>query len=410
MNKTKLQIVALTDRGMERDHNEDYHAYVPNLSNGESVFYDSRKIDSLSDIGALLIVADGMGGTNAGEVASKIAVDSTKAFVLEKTAGLKSITQSECKNILLDAVNKAQSDIVNHQKEVPETSGMGTTLVLTWILKNQAYIVWVGDSRCYGFNQKDGLFQLSKDHSYVQELVDAGKITEEQAFYHPQSNIITQSLGDHKRPPIAGFVSYNIQVGDSILICSDGLNGMVTDSKMEMIMKTNSNPESCTKSLLDEANIAGGHDNITVLLASIENVDLPLPNNKPQKKVIISDDSRKNEPLKQKNRLSLGIIIGIVLAFIIMFGIKYIPNISKDKVVIKDSLYSKEHDVKADSSRLKKTNVRDNDKKEDKSIQIKLENQAKHKTHNTEPKTIKKAVQKDSTTKKKEVTATPIKN
>lgn len=337
MSKTKLQIVALTDRGMERDHNEDYHGYIADLKEGKAEFLNSITVDALSDLGSLLIVADGMGGTNAGEVASKIAVDVSRDFILAKATALKSVSLSEAKNILLDAVKKAQNEIVQHQKDFPETDGMGTTLVLTWIVKNQAFIVWVGDSRCYGFNPKVGLFQLSKDHSHVQELVDAGKITEEQAFYHPQSNIITQSLGDKKRPPLPGFVEYNLQVGDSILICSDGLNGMVNDSKMEMILQSSTNTELCAKMLLDEANAAGGHDNITVLMAFAENVDSPLPPLK-QKKSNSSDENQNNKPNKKDKKLWIGITIGVILTFLVMLAWNYLPNIFGSNNTASDSL------------------------------------------------------------------------
>jgi len=337
MSKTKLQIVALTDRGMEREHNEDYHGYIGDLNEGKSEFLNSKTVDSLSERGSLLIVADGMGGTNAGEVASKIAVESTRDFILSKASALKSVTQSEAKNILFDAVKKAQNEIVQHQKNVPNTNGMGTTLVLTWIVKNQAYIVWVGDSRCYGFNPKDGLYQLSKDHSYVQELVDAGKITEEQAFYHPQNNIITQSLGDQKRPPSPGFNTYNLQVDDTILICSDGLNGMVNDSKIEMLLKSTTNIELCAKILIDEANAAGGHDNITILMAYAENVDSPLPPVK-HKKTNNSNANQKNNHPKKDRKMWIGIVIGIVITALIMSGVKYATVFFSNKNIPSDTI------------------------------------------------------------------------
>jgi len=274
--KTDLYITALTDRGMERDHNEDYHGYIPDLESGEWVFFDSREVKGLSEKGSLLIVADGMGGSNAGEVASKIAVDSVKTFIQKQIAQAMPDKEAAVKSILLESVKTAQKDLVDHEKQFPETKGMGTTLVVSWVIKNKAFIAWVGDSRLYLHN-KSGLIQLSHDHSFVQELVDAGKLTQEQAFYHPQSNIITQSLGDAKRPPNPGYTTYNIQTGDIILFCSDGLNGMVTDSNIEYFLNSNPVASEAAKVLIDEANKAGGHDNITILLAYMTNVDSPLP-------------------------------------------------------------------------------------------------------------------------------------
>ena len=181
--KTDLLIISLTDRGMEREHNEDYHGYIPDMETGENVFFDAREVTGLSDKGALLIVADGMGGTNAGEVASKIAVETVESFILQKVAQTMPENEGGIKSLLLESVKIAQKELVEHQKKFPDTNGMGTTLVVAWVIKNKAYITWVGDSRLYLFNQS-GLRQLSHDHSYVQELVDEGKITADQAFYH----------------------------------------------------------------------------------------------------------------------------------------------------------------------------------------------------------------------------------
>lgn len=408
MSKTKLQIVALTDRGMERDHNEDYHGYIADLEKGKAEFLNSVLVDSLSSLGSLLIVADGMGGTNAGEVASKIAVDVSRDFILTKVSALKSAPLSDVKNIMFDAVKKAQDDIVQHQKDFPDTDGMGTTLVLTWIIKNKVYVAWVGDSRCYVFNPNVGLTQLSKDHSYVQELVDAGKITEEQAFYHPQSNIITQSLGDKKRPPSPDFVEYNLQVGDSVVMCSDGLNGMLNDSKMEMILKSTSNSNLCAKILLDEANAAGGHDNITVLIVFAESVNSPLP---PSLK---KTSQNTNLPAQKKSftkhsKMFLGVIVGVVITTIILLGIKYIPSKNSENLILEDTVKVKKSLLNTDSTVLKNSqnDITNINKKEAK--QKKSKEDQKSISNNIEIKSSVKNEQKDSTIKTNDVIITPIK-
>lgn len=408
MSKTKLQIVALTDRGMERDHNEDYHGYIADLEEGKAEFLNSVLVDSLSSLGSLLIVADGMGGTNAGEVASKIAVDVSRDFILTKVSALKSAPLSDVKNIMFDAVKKAQDDIVQHQKDFPDTDGMGTTLVLTWIIKNKVYVAWVGDSRCYVFNPNVGLTQLSKDHSYVQELVDAGKITEEQAFYHPQSNIITQSLGDKKRPPSPDFVEYNLQVGDSVVMCSDGLNGMLNDSKMEMILKSTSNSNLCAKILLDEANAAGGHDNITVLIVFAESVNSPLP---PSLK---KTSQNTNLPAQKKSftkhsKMFLGVIVGVVITTIILLGLKYIPSKNSENLILEDTVKVKKSLLNTDSTVLKNSQNDITNINKEEAKQKKSKEDQKSISNNIEIKSSEKNEQKDSTIKTNDVIITPIK-
>ncbi len=274
--KTSISIVALTDKGLERSNNEDYHGYIPDLEKGEYVFFENRSIENLAEKGALLVVADGMGGTNAGEVASKLAVESIKEFVIQQAAGATTPDEKECKTILFDAIAKAQKDLLKEQQQNKETRGMGTTVVIAWIVQNQVFAAWVGDSRLYLCNA-GGLRTLTTDHSYVQELVDDGKLTPEQAFYHPQNNIITQSLGDSERPPLPGFVTYNIQPGDILMLCSDGLNGMLPDSDMEYLLSQNTDIIITAKTLLQQALKAGGHDNITIMAVQVLEVKNALP-------------------------------------------------------------------------------------------------------------------------------------
>jgi len=300
MTKTELYITSKTDKGIERDHNEDYHGFIPDLETGEWVFLSSREVKSLSEKGSLLIVADGMGGTNAGEVAAQTAVESMRDYFLDKSTEVQAISDEKIRAMLIQGIEYIQNNLTTHQLTHKETEGMGTTLVVSWILKNKAYISWVGDSRIYLYN-KNGLIQLSHDHSYVQELVDAGKITSEQAFYHPQSNIITQSLGDAKRPPKPGFITYNLQNDDILLICSDGLNSMITDAEIQNIMQSGHGINELVSVLIDAANKAGGHDNITVMLAQCIQVDSPLPPNppKPVKANIVNIPSPEREPVDE---------------------------------------------------------------------------------------------------------------
>jgi protein phosphatase len=147
---------------------------------------------------------------------------------------------------------------------VPDTIGMGTTIVLVWIINEKAYIALCGDSRCYVFNPKRGLKCLSKDHSYVQELIDKGDITPQKSFNHPKSNIITRWLGNFFAEP--EITVYDIHKHDQFLLCSDGLYNNLTDSEIHTILSTNELIEDKAKTLIACANANGGSDNIAVVL------------------------------------------------------------------------------------------------------------------------------------------------
>ena len=160
--------------------------------------------------------------------------------------------------------------IIQHSKKNPETTGMGTTLIIAWVIQYQLYIAWAGDSRAYLYRPSDGLIQISIDHSYVQDLVNKGSITTEQAFYHPSKHIITQSLGDINHPIQPDFKKLQLKNGDCLLLCSDGLNGMLTDQEIEKIISIHyTNLKDCSDALVKAAKAAGGTDNITIALADI---------------------------------------------------------------------------------------------------------------------------------------------
>lgn len=147
---------------------------------------------------------------------------------------------------------------------------MGTTIVIAWILNDKAYICWCGDSRCYVFNANSGFCRLSKDHSYVQDLVDQGKLDPENAFDHPYSNIITRCLGDPTNRSNPDFRSYNLKDGDTLLLCSDGLCGLCHDEEIMQIIEENQDDlMTCKDRLIEAALEAGGYDNITIVLCHI---------------------------------------------------------------------------------------------------------------------------------------------
>jgi serine/threonine protein phosphatase PrpC len=261
-----LEVAAKTSVGRIRELNEDNFIVTNNISGADWFLPQAPYANPLT--GTVMVVADGMGGMNAGEVASKIAIDSARKYF--NALSSSPVKTGRAGPILKDAILFAHQGIISHALSHPETEGMGTTMVMCWIVGDTVHVGWSGDSRCYCFNAVTGLRQLSKDHSYVQSLVDEGKISAEQAFDHPQNNIVLQSLGDSNIRPEPDVVTIRAQKDDLILLCSDGLSGMLTDPEMETILRESKGDiGAAVTTLIERANAAGGTDNITVILAKI---------------------------------------------------------------------------------------------------------------------------------------------
>ncbi len=276
MSQITFKLTATSNVGLIRTNNEDNYIVNPDLTKDKwECPEDADSALTLGENGCLLVVADGMGGLNAGEVASELAVTSIrKAF--EAVGDFSKITDTgaHIENFLKKIIVNADSDIKKRVKDDPSTAGMGTTIVLAWVLENVAHIAWCGDSRAYLFNKNSGLSRLSHDHSYVQELVDAGKLDPELAFDHPNSNIITRSLGDFPTAARPDYISKGISTGDYILLCTDGLCGLIRDEEILDVMLTERDSlADYQNALIDAALEAGGHDNITIAL--MENCDVP---------------------------------------------------------------------------------------------------------------------------------------
>ena len=267
----KISIHAKTDIGCGRDNNEDAFAFCPDLSAPTWGDDHTKGYLPLGQLGALLVVADGMGGLNAGEVASAVAIDSVRqTFAPEAAARALSSDGSACQ-LLTQAVKEADEAINRRMVSSPETAGMGTTIVLCWLTGQKAYVAWCGDSRCYRYNASDGgLHPLTKDHSYVQELVDQGKITEEQAFTHPDNNIITRGLGDFDTQVKPDVVVTPVKAGDMFMLCSDGLCGYCTNEQIGQILAdSRGDVARCADDLLRTALSVPGDDNICIVVASL---------------------------------------------------------------------------------------------------------------------------------------------
>ena len=278
MTQVKFRVAAYTDAAgrynpeAPRNGNEDNMFVNADLGAPEgSPFFESDKETILTDYGCLLVVADGMGGMNAGEVASEIAVNVVKGAFSKETIPHSAMEDSAGREkYLKKVVVMADEAVKSHANDHPECEGMGSTLVMAWLYGEEASIAWLGDSRIYLFREPEGLTQVSKDHSYVQELVDQGKITEEEAFTHPYNNVITRSLGDMSKKAVADSLTIKLFKGDILLLNSDGLSGVLHDDEMGQIIRANRETMSaCRAELWKVAEAAGWHDNVTAVLCEI---------------------------------------------------------------------------------------------------------------------------------------------
>ena len=246
-----MKVSQLTDIGLKRKANQDQIGTFSNRSQQ-----------------TLLLLCDGMGGHNAGDVASEMAIfDVGKAW--EKTEKMVPVQAEEWLKI---AIESANNRIVEVSKEYIDLEGMGTTIVAIAVLGQKALVAHVGDSRAYQVD--DGkLIPITKDHSFVQELLDRHIITAEEAQNHPQKNIVTQSVGVNDAIKIdTHWVS--LQEGERLLLCSDGLTDMLTDEEITPLLNQETDLNQAAEALIQAANQAGGKDNISVILAEIERGDL----------------------------------------------------------------------------------------------------------------------------------------
>lgn len=234
-----FQVAYKTDIGLKREINED-------------------SVLVCEDLG-LFIVADGMGGHNAGEVASSLAVSIIEDYI-------RSHIEIESKQELIqNAFLKANRDIYLKSLNDPECRGMGTTCSLVLSEEADVYIGHVGDSRIY-YVANESIKQITEDHTLVEKLIKNGEITREAAKIHPKRNVITRALGTDSELKV-DYLSQRVENGSKILICSDGLTGKINDDEILKMISTNT-IECAVESLVKLANDRGGLDNITIILIS----------------------------------------------------------------------------------------------------------------------------------------------
>lgn len=221
----------------------------------------------------IFVVADGMGGHAAGEVASEMAV----RYVARELESLRGLSDKEIQDRMLSAIRTANGAIFQRTLSEHDKRGMGTTVTALTLYENRFLIGQVGDSRAYLLRDAK-LTQITKDHSYVQEQVDAGYLTPDQARTHPYSNVITRCVGANSEvtPDLYGGV---VKSGDLFLLASDGLTGMLEDYQLAELLAPDRMPEEEVDSLIAEANRHGGLDNITAIIVRIDAVEAPAQEN-----------------------------------------------------------------------------------------------------------------------------------
>jgi protein phosphatase len=237
-----------TDIGKKRDGNEDALLVLPKYN--------------------IFAVADGVGGQNSGEIASRKATAGIEAFLMANPLSGADRLEGKYRENWLEGyfarlLQKVNTEILVLAAQDPAYDKMATTVVLCYLDMESVYVVNVGDSRAYIL--RDGMLsQLTEDHTYVNNLINAGTLTRSEARIHPQKNIITKALGSGRNVE-PDFFRFDLHEGDRILLCTDGLHGEITDEEIAEILKTDDEPGAVCKLLVDAANHRGGGDNITVV-------------------------------------------------------------------------------------------------------------------------------------------------
>lgn len=260
----------ITDRGMVRESNED-HFLIAELSKAMRVWQTSLpepRVQRGEERAHLFLVADGMGGHQAGERASAIAVAAIEHFTLNTFRWFFAPDNAGAQTVLTQfqsALKTAEARIVEEAVEHPELKGMGTTVTMAFHLGTQVCLVHAGDSRAY-LHRAGELHQLTQDHTLVAELVRSGSVREEDVAKHPLRHVITNVVGGPDVGVKVEARAFEVQAGDQVMLCSDGLTEMITAEAIAAVLNAGGEPEALARQLLAQAMAAGGRDNITVLM------------------------------------------------------------------------------------------------------------------------------------------------
>lgn len=244
-----MNIAGKTDIGMVRSTNQD-----------------TFRIEALGESAGMALVCDGMGGARAGDKASALARRHITDVIRASSFGRVAMEEAEVQQLMLSAIHTANSTIYRLAQQELSYAGMGTTVVLALLTAQQAYIAHVGDSRLY-LLRKGRFSQVTTDHSRVQELVDHGFITSDEARVHPQRNVITRAVGTRMDVDV-DLLTLPVEPGDRLLLCSDGLTTVCEDDAIADVVFRFA-PGEAVEQLIQMANTAGGYDNITAVVAEI---------------------------------------------------------------------------------------------------------------------------------------------
>ena len=270
----RVSVFGKTDLGRTRDHNEDTFL-VADLTTRNPTLQPEVRDHMVGAAGSLFLVADGMGGAAAGEVASAMARDAIFGHMTTVWPADREQTAQRFAFRIKEAVEIANQMIHAHSKDHPEVRGMGTTVTAAGVFGSDLYLCQVGDSR--GYLIRHGVaIQLTKDQSLMQRLVDAGELTEEEAEQSERKNIILQALGPDAKVKV-DLTYQSLQRGDVLVICSDGLSGQVKREEIAELVSTTPDLSALCGKLIDLANSRGGPDNITAVVARFDGPGLPEP-------------------------------------------------------------------------------------------------------------------------------------
>lgn len=252
----KITAFGMSDVGKVRSNNEDNYVIYDVNSGQIGNIPDPVDIDE----GILLLVADGMGGAAAGEIASETVVSVSTQYIKDNFS-------QKPEDIVPQALIESHLQCHRIIQENPSYNGMGSVATLGFLSDKSLYVGQIGDSRLYLYRNKT-LIQITEDQNFVSELVKIGIITPEQAIYHPQRNAVTQAVGamDAIVPAVNRL---DLEPGDKLLFCSDGLNSMVGDIEIQIIVESYTDLEETVQELINTANHNGGYDNITLILAEV---------------------------------------------------------------------------------------------------------------------------------------------
>jgi serine/threonine protein phosphatase PrpC len=280
----RVHLFARTDVGQVREHNED-NFLVADLTRRSRGLLEANRATVVGPQGAVFAVCDGMGGAAAGEIASQLAVDIIYERLVDGL-GERQIKRDDLARRLVRAVEAAGLRIFHEAKADRSRRGMGTTVTAAALVDEVLFFAQVGDSRGY-ILRGDTLVQLTRDQSLVNQLIEAGQLTEEEAETFEHNNIILQALGTSDTVQV-DLTFAEVRKGDILLLCSDGLSGMVRFEDIRETLRSGAEPLEICKALTERANQSGGHDNITVIIVQFDGASLK------------SIDAEGGDPLKYR--------------------------------------------------------------------------------------------------------------